>query len=117
MTRSLLFPSLALWFCLATLPSRTFAEPKTDAKHLGPLFNDHKGTSIHGQGVHEKRKRGGRNYLLKRCNASEHSHGSKTPASSPNTKPVTPGESKKWGLGWPNGDASYLGNFARPRVR
>ncbi|KAH0826911.1 glycosyl hydrolase catalytic core-domain-containing protein [Lanmaoa asiatica] len=121
MTRSILFPSLVFWLCLTTIPSRTFAETKTDAKHFNPFIDEHKFTSIHGQGMHEKRKRGGRrNYLLKRCNASEHSHGSKTPTSSqgsPNRNSVTASESKKWGLAWPNGDASYLANFARPKVR
>lgn len=119
MPGSLLLPFLVLWFWLTTLPGRTLAEPRADGKHLSSFFDEHKGTTIHGQGVHEKRKRGGRNYLLKRCNASEHSHGSKTPASSQassDTNPVTAGESKKWGLGWPNGDASYLANFARPKV-
>ncbi|KAG8217964.1 glycosyl hydrolase catalytic core-domain-containing protein [Butyriboletus roseoflavus] len=118
MTRHLLFPSLVLWFYLSTIPSRTLAEPKTDATHLRPFFDEHKSTSIYGQGIHEKRKRGGRNYLVKRCSASEHSRGSKTPTGSPvssNTTFVTTGESKKWGLAWPNGDASYLANFARPK--
>lgn len=120
MTRPLLFHSLVLLFYLTAIPSRTCADPQTDAKHLSTFFDEHKGASIHGHGVHEKRKRGGRNYLLKRCNASEHSHASKPLGSwqgSADANSASPGESKKWGLAWPNGDASYLVNFARPKVR
>lgn len=121
MTRSLLFFSLVFWLCLSAIPSRTFAEPKADTKPLGRLFSEHKGGSIHGQSVHEKRKRSGRNYSSKRCNASEHSHGGNTPSSSqvsPNTShpAAAAAQSKKWGLAWPNGDTSYLANFARPKV-
>ncbi|KAG6371863.1 glycosyl hydrolase catalytic core-domain-containing protein [Boletus reticuloceps] len=109
MTRSLLFPSLVLWFCLSTIPSRTLAESKPDTTHVSPFFDEHQleGASIHGHEVHDKRKRGGRNSLLKRCDASKHSHGSKTPASAQYSNSVFPAESKKWGLAWPNGDALY----------
>lgn len=43
-----------------------------------------------------------------------------SPAATPSSTPSSSGNStssgKKWGLGWPNGDASYLSNFARPNV-
>lgn len=115
MTKSLF---LVLWFCLTTIPSRTIAE-LNDASHLSPFFHEQKSISNHAQGGHKKRKRGGRNYVLKRCSASKHSQASDTSAAtqdSADTNLGTPGKSKKWGLGWPNGDASCLANFARPKV-
>ncbi|KAG9313341.1 hypothetical protein JVU11DRAFT_5646 [Chiua virens] len=51
---------------------------------------------------------------------SEHSHDGKAPESSqysPNANPAVTRLSKKWGLAWPNGDASYLAHFARPKAR
>ncbi|KIK90993.1 glycoside hydrolase family 128 protein [Paxillus rubicundulus Ve08.2h10] len=37
------------------------------------------------------------------------------PSSTPAPSPPS-GDGKKWGLGWPNGDQTWLANFARPNV-
>jgi hypothetical protein len=37
------------------------------------------------------------------------------PSSTP-TSSTPSGDGKKWGLGWPNGDQTWLANFARPNV-
>ncbi|KAH7887915.1 glycosyl hydrolase catalytic core-domain-containing protein [Phlebopus sp. FC_14] len=39
------------------------------------------------------------------------------PTTSSASPSPSPSASKKWGLGWPNGDADYLANFARPNVQ
>ncbi|KIK91950.1 glycoside hydrolase family 128 protein [Paxillus rubicundulus Ve08.2h10] len=39
------------------------------------------------------------------------------PAAPRQSDPVASSVSKKWGLAWPNGDAVYLSNLARPKVR
>ncbi|KAI6047353.1 glycosyl hydrolase catalytic core-domain-containing protein [Pisolithus marmoratus] len=41
---------------------------------------------------------------------------SAAPSSTPSSGGSTTSGSKKWGLAWPNGDASYLSNFALPNV-
>ncbi|KAI6152077.1 glycosyl hydrolase catalytic core-domain-containing protein [Pisolithus tinctorius] len=44
------------------------------------------------------------------------SSSSPAPSSTPSSGNSTSSSGKKWGLAWPNGDASYLSNFALPNV-
>lgn len=114
MIRHLLSPPWPVfWFCPSNISSRAFAQPETDVKHLNPFLDGQKGAYMHGRGMYEKRKRSGRNSLVNRCNASERSRDSKTPASSQDSShpPASP-RNGSW-----HGPMVYLANFARPKGR
>ncbi|KAF9218288.1 hypothetical protein BS17DRAFT_721660 [Gyrodon lividus] len=131
MTKPIHFLSLVVWLCLATAPSRTVAQLETSTNYRDLDSRGHNSGYTHGRG-YEKRKRGGPNSLSKRCGQSHLASISTAPepcstsswapesahAISPRKSvPVVRSASKKWGLAWPNGDAAYLSNFARPKVR
>ncbi|KAH7889220.1 glycosyl hydrolase catalytic core-domain-containing protein [Phlebopus sp. FC_14] len=124
------FSMLSLSIILALVVSSTLGAKELHAVQSDRKLKSHEHTvaHTHGQGTTmEKRQRGGRNSLSQRCKpkpsalisptSTSTTATTSTPQSSPTPAAVPSTEAKKWGLAWPNGDASYLANFARPKVR